>query len=536
MEKKWIAGLVLIVLVFATAWFWLASSLTGWSDEITHMSVAQGLIKTGTYSYIDFDSGKVSDYYPSGLYTRGKLISLMTSLSYQLFGFSLLSARSVPLIFTVLIFLVFATYIKMRYKSGWRNIFFVSIFFFCQSMVLEKSLYVRMYAPLGLILMISLIFYWEGLGFWERGKKSEGAGFMAVAFFLTLLPVLDTWHYQQISIFFVAVIAGFFVKNRGFVEKILKHRMKSIIGAVVCCILFPFILLIFNVVISRLPVGNRIMGNSFITYWDNIAGLVRFALAANICLLGFFLPHRDMKYPAQAFVEWLFIIGLVSGLFTALYTPHNFIFYSRFFYLPILLLVLSFPIILSGSLKRGKSVKIAIASYVAINIALSFSNFYFERSNIRKPISWLVSNLGKEEVLLVFASELQLHGGGGLSLRAISVPASKKPEDIKKVIAILTESGKGDVYFLYTDHYAFRDTLYHFTSGRNRSPGADLFRFLRDDLNGVSVMSGLRGCGLKRFGRDRLKNDLQELVNRGYPDQFISPEVSFLRNLKRTIK
>ncbi len=535
MKKNPILILVLLVMVFAAVWAYLAGSLTGWSDELTHMSVAQGLLRTGTYTFINLDSGAVSDYYPHGLYTRGRVISLMAEFFCRLLGFSLLSARFLPLLFTLLTFLVFAAYARWRHKLTWQLLLLAAVFFFGQAMVLEKSLYVRMYAPLALVLLLSLIVYWEGLKRFENGKKLPGILLMLAGFALVSIPILDTWHYQQITVFFVAVFAGLKVKNSSLLAFVFKNRRRSLFIIAAVLISFPCVLLVLNSIVSRLPIGNRVMGNNFITYWDNIAGFIRFIWGVNVCFWGIlFLGRDEGKSRELEFFSWLFITGVISGVFTALYTSHNFIFYSRFFYLPVVLIVLGFPILLAKSGKKPEVIKKLTIAYVILNILLSFSTFYFDRSNIKEPVSWLKSNLNKDDLLFIFSAELLVHGGAGLTSRAVIVPATKEPGEIRKILEIVNASRAENVYFLYTNHYELRDRLYFLTTGGlNRSPGADLFRYLRDNPDGQFVLKGLRGCGLKKFSRNQLISDLNALLLSGYPEPFISPEVRVLQKLKK---
>ncbi|MBI4240951.1 MAG: hypothetical protein HY613_04470, partial [Candidatus Rokubacteria bacterium] len=96
-----------VVAAFVGVWFALAERLVAWSDEITHLSAAQGLLLTGRPYLVAFD--RCAALTPVQ-YFRGLEITWLAAQSYRLFGESLRAARSTPLLFTVLAWLAYAIY------------------------------------------------------------------------------------------------------------------------------------------------------------------------------------------------------------------------------------------------------------------------------------------------------------------------------------------------------------------------------------------------------------------------------------------
>ena len=144
-----------LLIVFLGVWTPLAIHIPAWSDESSHMSVGKGLLMTGEPRVFDFDQGKLTEY----RYTRALAISYLTKWFYQIGGESILIARLMPLLFTLLTFAIYVWYRRARHKISFEHIFIAGILFFLQSMVLEKSLYVRYYAPLAFLFMIRVVFF-----------------------------------------------------------------------------------------------------------------------------------------------------------------------------------------------------------------------------------------------------------------------------------------------------------------------------------------------------------------------------------------
>ena len=178
--------LTFVLVIFLGVWFPLAKYIPAWSDESSHMSVGKGLLMTGEPVPFDFDQGKLTEY----SYTRALAISYLTKWFYQIGGESLLVARLMPLFFTLLTFATYVWYRRARHKISGEHILIAGILFFLQSMVFEKSMYVRYYAPLAFLFMISLIMLWEGMQSYERKRFVRATGMWALSAGFLVLPTL----------------------------------------------------------------------------------------------------------------------------------------------------------------------------------------------------------------------------------------------------------------------------------------------------------------------------------------------------------
>ncbi|MFH1428726.1 MAG: hypothetical protein ABIH39_03175, partial [Candidatus Margulisiibacteriota bacterium] len=165
-----------------------------------------------------------------------------------------------------------------------------------------------------------------------------------------------------------------------------------------------------------------------------------------------------------------------------------------------------------------------VALYILFNVLLSFTTFYYDRSNIKQPIEWLTKNIKQNDILFTFSSELELHGGKELVGKAYLIFPTRATENIKEVLKIVDKDNIGDIYYIYTHHYQFKNKLYKSTTGINRTPATDLYRYIRDVIPGEKVISDLRGCGLNKYKKAEMVTGLQKLLKDGYP----KPEHKYL--------
>lgn len=528
--------IVLLAAVFAAAWYLLAANLTPWSDETTHLAVGKCLLEDGTYRCWDFDAGKVlRGFYKDDLYIRAKIVSYLTKIAYQAFGVSALAAKTVPLACTMLLFAVYAVYMRKRHNATPGHLSIAAVFFFAQSLVLEQSMYVRVYAPLALLQLIGLIAYWEGSNSFFEKKVFRASALWAVSLVTLAIPTIDTWQYLQLPIFALAVLLDVAGRSKGFMERLERNRPRLVRLAIACIILAPCVTITLAALISRFPAGNRVLGFTFFTYWDNIAGLARYLWAINICCIGLAGRSAPERSSGLVFGRWLFLTGILSGLLLGLYEPHNCIFYSRFFYASTVFTVLGFAGLIGTLVPDARARNRLIAVYVIANLLLSSAVFYYDRSNIKAPITWLRQHLKSDDVLIVFTSYLGLNGGEMLAERAYEISPSRDFNDVRKLMDRIKASPGENVYFLYTDHYENRNVLYAWTTGQDRNPPSDLFRYLKSGLAGEKVMAGLRGCGLIRYDKTALLAALQGLLVKGYPPEYKSIELKLLRKIKEAI-
>ncbi|MBI4280434.1 MAG: hypothetical protein HY660_18430 [Armatimonadetes bacterium] len=526
---------ILVVLAgFLGTWAFLAGHLTAWSDEIGHMAVAKGILLTGRPRLAVFD--RCAELTPIENW-RGYEVSWLTARAYQTFGESLTAARLVPLVFTLATWGVYVIYAVWREKAPARQVAFATVLFFGQSLVLEKALYVRVYAPALTLLLVSLIALWEGLRAWRGGRTGPAVLWFAAAAAAILYPTLRGWH-PLILATFVLAVACLWLHGHGRVAAIAQAARRTLDVMPVALRYLALAVAVYAVlstgaVTARLMdlVANRLVGVQRVhaIYWDNLLGLVRFGVVLNVLLLVWlWKPPRSDAPPRLDFHSWLLATGVLSGLLTGLFMNHNFVFYGRFFYLAAGLVVL-------GASRRLAAVPAAravplVVVFLAINVAASAANFYYDRSNIREAIAWLQRNTGPRDVVFAFNAELYVHGGSDLCARSIPIirrvegppvvmrgyqwmrrPANVRPyltrDEMKEV---LRSHSAANLYFLYTDHYQVRDRLFKWMTGRNRTIRLDMFGTLKDGDVGEEILPGLRGAGLKRLDRARLLKELEE--------------------------
>ncbi|MCB9757522.1 MAG: hypothetical protein H6753_03750 [Candidatus Omnitrophica bacterium] len=520
-----------IIVLFLCVWFFSARSFSGWGDEITHFGTAKGLAQTGQYKMWSFDQGQISPIN----YTRGLVITYLASLSYKMAGLSRLAFRVIPLVFVLLTFLTLVLYIRLRHYASWKALAYAAVFFFGQVFVFEQSVYVRIYAPLGWLMVCGLILYWEAYLQFQKRKVLLGCVLLGGSTGTLILPTIDHWQMEHLAIYALAIVLSFPLIT-GMMTKIdqkLSVKVKILLG--ICLVFFAlFVALILDYAMGYwvIDAKRRLMGRSFVTYWDNLAGMIRYALALNVCFIGLGWVMQDLrKNKTLDFYSWSFLTGIVSGILIGLFNPHNHIFYSRFFYVSVLLVAIGFPQMLLRMNLSKNSLRWIFTVFLVFNVGLFVINVYCERSNIRIPIAWLEKNLKQNELLIVFTTHLELHGGESLIKRAYAISPSQDPSNTQQLMNRIESSTAEDIYYLYTDEYEFRDQLYLWTMGDDRSPPNDLFRYLKEKIPSQTVMPGLRTCGLVKFKKSDLIISLQKLLQDGYPPQFKGVEKRILKKI-----
>lgn len=518
---------LLMIACFLAAWYFLAINLTAWSDEVNHLAVGKGLVVSGKPFVWSFDDGRITDW----PYTRGLIMSRLAQFAYPYGSDFCLTARVIPLVFTFLTFLFYILYIRKKFGISAGHFLVAAILFFGQSVVLEQSLYVRPYSSLGLFVLVSLMACWQGFENYRRKNLPRAFLLWGLAMAILAVPTIDAWQYQHIPIVLLAVFLGLGAQSSRLKEYTGRHRRALWIAAAAVVIFSPLVAMGGDYMMSKFPIGNRIMGRSFVTFWDNIFGLIRYVWVINICLLGVVLPALHKKRLEWSFHSWLLCVGIVSGFLVGLLNPHNHIFYSRFFYVPIVLTILGFSGILFEMFDRPVVRYRLMALYVALNILMSFANFYYDRDTIRKPIQWLNAHLKDSDTLLIFRPQLELNGGQNLTRRVYPILASQDPRQIKALLDYVNRDSVTDIYLLYTDGYELRNNLYRLTMRENRAPPATLFLYLKDRIPSQSILKGMRGCGLVKYQKEDLIAGLNRLLQEGYPPIFKGMEKRFLKKL-----
>lgn len=544
---RYSAAVALVVGVFVAVWSMLAGGLTAWSDELDHIAEAKGLLLTGQPFAAVFDTcAEVLG--PGG--GRATEISRLTEKSFRLFGESMTSARLVPFIFTIGSWLLYLAYTGWRGYSSRKQVLIATLLFFGQSMVLEKALYVRVYAPLLFFIILSLIGIWEGFNYWREGRRPMSLAWLAVA--VLSLAITARWHLVQYGILVVAVVFLWLLARNlapGYLIRSGWSRLVSL-PAVQRYAAIALLALGLLAIMAAAPqalneLGARLFGfqKVHVTSWDNLFGLIRFLLVTNVLL---FLWWRRSEAPGggRDFNSWVLDVGIVSALLIALLMNHNFVFWSRYFYPSVGLIALG----VSGTLALSPRVQYIFAvlgTYVVINGLVSGFNLTLDRSNIKGAIDWLNNNSTDRDTILAYNAQLYLYNGKELCGRTVTItnsatknlgdfsylqgPGTYQYISIEDLATTLDSKPSGNVYFLYTDAHEFRRKLFSWTTGRSRSQRNDLYgllfnrpalkqkdmlRLLRDGDLGEDVISGLRGSGLKRIDRGSL---IQALETSGLP-------------------
>lgn len=539
-----VSMIVLLLLGFSALWFILAGYLTAYSDEISHLAVAKGLLLTGEPFAVDFDrcAALISQQY-----RRGLEISQWTAWSYRLFGESLRAARLVPFLWTLATWLLYVGYVRVRGRATSGHLLVATLLFLGQSMVLEHALNVRMYAPLLFLLLLALIALWEAQRTWSlSGWSHRSAIWIGAACLLIAFPTIRGWHVLQAAIVLFSGVLLWLSGHPAAARPILSVWQDIVelprlwryllFGLALYALLCVWLISprVLDVLATRLVGAVRVHS----TPWDNLMGLFRMCVALNVVLLLWMrrTPNAQPTFTSD-FNGWLLSSGIVSGLLIGLLMNSTHIFYSKYFYLSIGIAVLG----ASGRLAMmpSRSARIACAAaYLLVNGALSGVTLGLDRSNIPKAITWLREHSSEQDLIFSFRAELALHGGEELCRRTISIlPPRESPDDKEaskgfgwirrdarnpwlvgeEVQAILaSHPSSAAVYFLYTDAYDFRNGLYEWTTGRPRPeqrfspPGVySLHAILTSPEVSEEVIPGLRGCNLRRVDREQLLQALE---------------------------
>ncbi len=542
--------LLIILVGFLGAWAYLAQAVPAWSDEISHLSAAVGILKTGQPFHVAFDRN--AQILSENLYVRGIEVTRLAALAFQLFGVSVPVARLVPLVFILLTWLLFIGYQALRGISPLSAAGAASaLLFFGQSMVLEQALYVRVYAPMGLLLLLAMIALWEGFQAFKRNRPLRAIawwGVMAVCVGVTT----PRWHLIPLP---VMLLGAYLLRERNRVAlaglplaipdrfRRLPLGRKCLLGGLA----IYGVLSVGAVTTWWLDaLASKLFGvqRAFSIYWDNLIGLTRFLLGVNVLLWIWVRGVLPRLKERMEFEAWLLSVGLISGLAIGLLMNHNYIFYSRFFYCSVILTVLGASHLIRVLSTRQTAA--AVAAYLFLNAFVSWGTFRWDRSNIREAVAWLRQNTDSGDILLTFNSDLSLHGWGDLCDRAYPIlreqyelPRSGQPvilelkprvstgitsylyrdparasrwyipkEELKRLLNAHPQAG---VYFLFTDHYQFRDRLFQRTTGKSRTRRKDLFGLLKEGDSGRELIPGLRSCGLRELDRKRLLAALENL-------------------------
>ena len=535
---KPITTLAVIVFVFLFAWVLLADYLYVWSDELGNLGQGKAFYLTGEFKSFDFDKNKVIN---DRIEARDLLLDRVVSffLSIRPKGSSeILWARLAPLLFTLLTFLLVLFYGFLRFRLSSDSLICLSALFLGQSMVLEESLFVRIYAPLMFCVVGTFICYWEGRQYFLNGKKTMAMVMFLASAAFTGVTILDHWQFEQIPIIVLAIVLSFSKTFEGLVRFLNTRKLQLFFIALGLLIFCPFFVIILDEIMSKMVIGNILIGITFITFWDNVMGLLRSALSLNICLIGVFITiFKDKGKVKFGFAWWIYFVGIISAILGALLNPHSFAFYTRYYLTSVVLALVGFAFVFEEVVPSPTRRKILIILYLLINLFLSFANFYWDRSNTRDAVSWLKMNIGKDEKFLTFNANLGLYGGESLFNRAYGVQdVYDEMAKAKALRLFLKNHPQEKIYYLYIDGYCFRDELYKLTTGEERTIPDSLYNYIDKRIPHQNPLHDLRGgLGVDLFDQKVLENGLDELIKNGYPIRDRNQNISLHKRILKHI-
>jgi hypothetical protein len=538
LSLKSITTLTAILFVFLFAWVLLANYLPTWSDEDGNLGQSKAFYLTGKFKSFDFDQYKIGDnrIEARDLWFDG-IVSFLYSFKPE--GVSeYMWARLAPLLFTLLTYFLVMLYGRLRFRLSADSLIYLSAFFLGQSMVMEEALFIRIYAPLMFCMAGVFICYWEGRQFFLEGKKAIGMGLFLASAALMGITIIDHWQFEQIPVIVLAILLSFRKNFEGLVQFLNIKKVQFFFLCLGMLLLCPFLIIAIDEILSKMVIGNMLIGITFITFWDNAMGLLRSALALNVCLMGVWVAIVKGKEKINfGFGWWLYFIGIISAVLGGLLNPHNYVFFTRYFLTPVALSVIGFAFNFEKLVGSSVLRKNIIIFYLFMNFLLSLTTFYWDRPNIQDAVRWLKSNIGQDETLLIFNADLGLYAGEPLMSHAY--PLQQVSDEMGKARALgafLKQHHQGKVYYLMVDGYFFRDKLYRWTTGEERTVPDSLYNYIHQRVPHQSVLLNLRGgLSIDIFDQKVLENGLNELIKRGYPARDRNRNISIHKRILKHI-
>ncbi len=558
---KFFAKIAAVLSVFLCAWFWLANYLPAESDS-DQLSESKALYLTGKFGTYDFDTGRLSQGFEGRSLSIKRLISFFYAIHPQ--GVKeLMWFRLIPLFFTLLTFVLIVVYGFFRLRLSFNSLIYMSVFFLAQSMIVEAALYVRYYPALLFCMVAALICYWEGKHFFLEGRKTTSIILFLIGAALLGITIIDHWQLEHIPLMVLAIILSSRKVFDGVVQFLYVGKRRLVL-IILCLLLFcPFIVIVLDELLSYLIFGNYLMGVIFVTYWDNMMGLLRSAIALGPCLIGMFIAVLKGKDRINFGIGWwLYFTGILTVIFLGLLANHNYIFYSRYFYLPVSLTIIGFAFAFEEVIRSAALKKTVLIVYLLANIFLSFIVFYFERNNMDQAISWLKDNIKEEDLVITYGPILELNGGKWLEDRAYNIAnmdnchgcvnmlnnfldgkkdqniilakAASNNNELERTIelaAFLNQHPNGKIYYLFSNGGEFRENLYKWTTGEDRTIPDQLIYYLDERIPHENPFHHLHGVGLDLLDHKALVNGLNELIKKGFPkrDRPLSIHKRFLK-------
>jgi len=390
-----------------------------------------------------------------------------------------------------------------------------TIIFFGSSIILDQSYYTRTYVPLGTVMTITFILYWEGLVHFRQKNIKKAMFLWVLALVLVGISVIDQWQIQGVPALGVAIItsvAAFSKKCRPLIGWVKRKSWWFLLGII---LIAPTVTQNLTN-ISWITVATiQIFKGFFSSYWDNCIGWLRFILAVNVGLLVLDWAFRS-KAP-MTFDRWMFINGFLTGIVCILYNSHCHVFFSKFVYLPTLMIIIGLGGIIEDFIIQRSLLIRLLSVYVAINILVSWANS-FEHSNVKVAVEWLKTHMTQEDILLTFGAGAVFHYFDGEQLLPMAHPvlSTTNAADVVDLGKYIYSHPRGRILYFYDDQYGFRDWLCKKTLGVERYPAYDLWSYLKLRIPSTPVVPGLRQCGLVEFDHGVLLNGLGRLLKNGF--------------------
>ncbi len=532
-ENKSLSSTLLIVMMALV--FFVAASLfmnlrnPPWGDEGFHTGTANGLMKVNDF-YLAVDPKeniKASNMY----YVRGKLVSLLTYASFKTLGMNIVYPRIFVLLTSLLTLLLFLIYIRKKLNASNNEIILSSLMYLGAGFVLEDSIYLRFYTFYNFAFLLAFILLWETYQNYLSGKIKWT--YIGLALIALIIPTVDDW--QKIH-FVYLILAVIILKGEKYRPKIIekcqyifKHKkIWLILGLAIGILFLPIIPNAADKVLMRLvKIGNRPYAGYYHDYWDNIFGSVRFIFAANILLFLFFkvIKKDSIKWD---FYHLLFVSGAISGIMIGLFTPHNHIFYSRYFLLSIMAMSLaSGPLILNYF--DAKKITSLVLIYLSFNICYTYLNFKFDKSDIGLGFEWIKNHPEVERKSIISDWRYYWHNDFDES-QIIVIKDNSDLDQAKKLKAQIESLPYNEFYFLFINEYELKEDLYYFFTNEIRIPWVTISRHIYRTIPHEDVIL-MHGGGFIKIKKEDLIKGLDTFGTIEYPGR-----TTWLKSIKNYLK
>jgi len=506
---------LLIIIIFTGAWYLRASSFGPCGDEPEHWDRSYAFAKTGSIHMCwDSELGALSPCEVKR--DRGVIFSYLGGLVFQMIGDMPIASRSIMLIFTLLTYFIMVFYYRRRGVLTARRLLVWTLLYFGSSIILDLSYYTRGYAPLGTFMIIAFISYWEGLVQFRQKNLIKAIVLWLVSLLFTYIPFNDQWQIEGVLALSIAIMISIaaFNKRCAPIAGWLKQRSGMLLWGII--LLAPIVVQKLAHISWVTVASIHVLNGFYSTYLDNIFGWLRLMLALNVGLLA--LGYAFKSKVMMSFDRWMFINGFLTAIFCILYNSHNHIFYTKFVYLPTLMMIIGLAgIIEDFSLQRSRLIKM-VSIYVIINISLSWV-YTFEHSNIKIAIQWLNAHMNQEDILIATDkadAALKYEGGQDLLSKRYLIFDSIDQTHTMDLRNYVYNHPRARIFYIYDDGYWFRTWAFKIITGKDRNPPVDLWSYLRLKIPSVVIVPGLRQSGLVEFDRFVLLNGLDQLLRDGF--------------------